>query len=140
MLPPVPRSPVRAGMIAPAMPERDFEDCPDGPACPLACLLVGSNLHDPAVTKGGISTHWFGCTCLGCSREAYGDFVSRRLNADKSSIAHFVDLSTSDIHDFKDYLLRRAFREDFLPKLFPEYSPGAAPGPVSYSARKEGRP
>lgn len=112
---PLPSHPaIRLGLLAPAMPESDFDGCPA-----LDRVIVGVNEHDPALGKSFLPSSWFGSTRLGCDLEAFREGVERKLNRDRA-VAYGVDLSASGIHDFTDYLLRRAVSERFLPLLLEE--------------------
>lgn len=115
---PAPRHPqVRVGLLVPAMPEGDFDSyfsSGPGKANPLEGLVVGVNEDDPAVGKGPLPSDWFGSTRLGCDLEVFRSQVAPRFNRGRL-VAHLVDLSASEVHDFKDYLLRKAFTETFLP-------------------------
>jgi hypothetical protein len=99
----------RLGLLVPAMPEEDFESCPRGL---LESVLLGFNTHDPALTKGPFPSTWFGSTRAGCDPDVFPSSV-----APAAREARLVDLSRSTVHDFKDYLLRRAFLETLLPAL-----------------------
>lgn len=116
---------IRIGLLVPAMPETDFDTCPvvGGPER----VVVGINEDDPAVGKGLLNAGWLGSTRLGCCIRAYRASVEARLNA-RREVSHLVDLSGSDVHDFKDYLLRRAVEERFLPLLMGERVEVAAGG------------
>lgn len=98
---------VRLGLLAPAMGEEDLVGTRG-----LERVIVGLNVDDPVLGKGIVPAAWFGDTRLGCSREAF-DAVAARLG----DVARLIDLSSSEVHDFKDYLLRRAFADSFLPLL-----------------------
>ncbi len=98
---------IRIGLLAPAMGGEDLVGIRG-----LERVIVGLNVDDPVLGKGIIPAAWFGDTRLGCSREAF-DAVAKRLG----DVARLIDLSSSEVHDFKDYLLRRPFAESFLPLL-----------------------
>jgi hypothetical protein len=103
----------RVAMIVPAMPGEDFDACPRRG---LERLIVGVNPDDQVVGKGLLPATWFGSTDLGSDPEAFERHVKPVLNGR----AVLADLSNSPVHDFKEYLLRRAFEEEIVPLLFQE--------------------
>lgn len=107
----------RVGLLAPAMGEEDLVGTRG-----MERVIVGLNVDDPVLGKGIVPATWFGDTRLGCSREAF-DAVAQRLG----DVARLVDLSSSEVHDFKDYLLRRPFAESFLPLLLGTKAEEAVP-------------
>ena len=66
------------------------------------------------IVKGIVPATWFGDTSLGCSVEAFRESVEPAFGPR----ARWIDFSASEVHDFKDYLLRRPFLERLLPQLF----------------------
>lgn len=123
--PPVPRE-LGLGLLVPAIGEGDLLGTRG-----LQRLVVGLNEDDPAVGKGFLPAAWFGDTRLGCSRESFNDMAVRLGEA-----ACMVDFSASEVHDFKDYLLRRAFTEFFLP-LFLGSGPPGVPGAAAQESPRE---
>lgn len=106
---PPPLARYRLGLLVPAMGEEEFDACPRRA---LEDVVIGVNEHDPALLKGPFPSTWFGSTRLGCEPSVFPSHV-----APAARDALLVDLSHSGVHDFKDYLLRRAFLERFLPRL-----------------------
>lgn len=115
---PVPVLPrMRIGFLVPALPPQDFESYFDGRSAFEERVVIGVNEDDPAVGKGFFPSGLFGSTRLGCDLGAARAYVEEPLNA-KGAAAHVVDLSGSDVHDFKHYVLRKPTVEQFLPLLF----------------------
>lgn len=113
---------LQIALLAPAMGPEDL--AAGGAARSVRRVLVGINEDDPAVGKGFLPATWFGDTSLGCTPEVFRDIVAPAFGAR----ARAVDFSTSVVHDFKDYLLRRAFLEEVLPDLFG--APAAGDGAI----------
>lgn len=97
---------VRVGLLAPAMRPVDLE------GASTDVLVLGINKDDPALKAGGLSC--LAGTSLGCTPEYVEPIVSSRTRAS------LVDFSASEMHAFQDYVLRDAFAEAFLPRLFGE--------------------
>jgi hypothetical protein len=113
---------LRLGLLVPAMPDEDFSSFFDrsaGDAGSFADVrvILGVNEDDPALSKGPFGPDFWGSTAAGCRADRFARTIAPALNK-TGEIASIVDLSASEIHDFKDYLLRRAFLEEFLPRLF----------------------
>lgn len=113
---------IRFGLLAPAMPEGDFDSFFErnpgrtGEATDEKVIL-GVNEDDPALSKGFMGPDFWGSTAAGCRRERFLRSIAPKLNR-RREIASMVDLSASEVHDFKDYLLRKRFLDEFLPRLF----------------------
>ena len=109
---------VRVGMLVPAMGADAFDsyfDRTPGRGRPAVHdrIILGINEDDPAVGKGLLPSWTFGSTELGCNPALFDSAVKPVLKG----AASLVDFSACDIHDFKEYLLRRPFEESFLPLL-----------------------
>ena len=103
---------VRLALFAPAMgPEALAKTAVERR---VRSVLVGINEDDLVLGKGPVPATWFGDTSLGCTPEAFRNVVEPAFEGR----ARWVDFSTSEVHDFKDYLLRRPFLEEMLPQLF----------------------
>ena len=103
---------VRIGLLAPAMgPEALAKTAGERR---LRRVLVAINEDDPVLGKGFLPATWFGDTSLGCSVDAFREAVEPAFGGR----ARWIDFSGSEVHDFKDWLLRRPFLEDLLPQLF----------------------
>ena len=103
---------VRLGLLAPAMGPEDLAK--RAGEVRVRRVLVAINRDDPVLGKGGLPPTWFGDTSLGCVVEAFTETVEPSFGGR----ARWIDFSTSEVHDFKDYLLRRPFLEQLLPQLF----------------------
>jgi hypothetical protein len=103
---------VRLALLAPAMGPEDLAKTAGERR--LRRVLVGINEDDPVLGKGVLPATWFGDTSLGCSVEAFRDRVEPAFG----DRARWIDFSASEVHDFKDWLLRRPFLEVLLPQLF----------------------
>ncbi len=110
----------RVAMLVPAMPGEDFDSCPRGG---LERVIVGVNPDDPVVGKGMLPATWFGSTDLGSDPEVFG----KRVEPVLGRRASLVSLANSPVHDFKEYLLRRPFEEEMVPRLFEGYQERSTP-------------
>jgi hypothetical protein len=111
---------LRMGLIAPAMLAMDFDtyfNRGEGQSYIHDRVILGINKNDYALLAGGLSI--ISGTTLGCSPDLFESIVSPRLNRGAAH-AFMVDFSGSVNHDFRDYVLRRAFERSFLPKLLDE--------------------
>ena len=118
---PTPSHPdLRLAMIAAAMGEEEFESYG---RTGLDRVILGINEDDPALNKSFVGPRFGGSTRLGCRLAAFHEGVAPLLNRERK-VAVAVDLSGSRDHDFKDYLLRRAVKESFLPLLLEPSRPG----------------
>jgi hypothetical protein len=111
---------LRMGLLAPAMLAMDFETYFNrgaGDSYIHNRVILGINKDDYALLAGGLSI--VAGTTLGCSPDLFLTEVAPRLNRG-SAHAFMVDFSGSVNHDFRDYVLRRAFERSFLPKLLDE--------------------
>lgn len=112
---------VRIGLLAPAMPEEDFDTYAPGASCPIERVIVGVNPDDAVLGKKPLPAEWLGSTTLGCDPQAFFSRVSPRVG----NSGFLVDLSLSEVHDFQDYLMRIPVEQIFLPLLL-DRPPGAA--------------
>lgn len=108
---------LRIGLLAPAMLAADFESYfnrGEGPSYIHDRVILGINRNDFALLAGGLSM--IAGTTLGCSPDLFDSIVSPLLNRGAAH-AFMIDFSGSVNHDFRDYILRRAFERSFLPRL-----------------------
>ena len=120
MLPPPFFPGMRIGLIAPAMLAWDFETY--GERCGGEFyfhdrIILGINEDDHALNAGGLSG--IAGTTLGCSLEIYHAYVAPILNRGRAH-GFAVDFSGSVEHSFFDYLYRKPFKNEFLPRLLAE--------------------
>ena len=110
---------LRLGLLGPAIGPDELAACASEHR--VKRVLVGINPDDPVLGKGFLPATWFGDTSLGCDVDAFTSGVEPAFGGR----ARWIDFSSSVVHDFKDYLLRRPFLERILPQLF-EDGGGAA--------------